>query len=396
MATLTPKTSLLFLSLAALFALPTTSLAQTYRDFLIVRNREQPHRSLVQIRAGYRAVDPEGENLNTGLVDDAAVDGFILYHSSEVTAKQDWNLDIYAGRDGIYLGLKDDLSYGKKAQARLELFGRPKAFYREGFYQKGKYVTTGQYEGRDYGLRVTSAQELEKGIILDIGVFGRTNEFDRNNQTRPDFIIPDDYYGYGGSIAIEQNNVKLDRQLGLPQAGVLMTVMVEYELNTSKKSWGSPAYRTKLPDGFYRADARVEFYVPNAKSGVWEILADLGYYDSEDRVTSYHAEHMQGYIWGDGTLGYRMSLGESFVFKPFAQLQYTKILDQNGVTSSEEFFWGGGINMALIFSQNMALVLEYSYVDNPSRDHASLANDFYGEHQLFFGMDVSFGSGYRR
>ena len=54
------------------------------------------------------------------------------------------------------------------------------------------------------------------------------------------------------------------------------------------------------------------------------------------------------------------------------------------------------INMALIFSQNMALVLEYSYVDNPSRDHASLANDFYGEHQFFFGMDVSFGSGYRR
>ena len=81
--------------------------------------------------------------------------------------------------------------------------------------------------------------------------------------------------------------------------------------------------------------------------------------------------------------------------KPFGQAQYAKILDAQGISSDEDFFWGGGVEMSLIFGENMALVLGYSYVNNPSRGHVSLQNDYYGEHQFFLGMDVSFGSGYR-
>ena len=88
-------------------------------------------------------------------------------------------------------------------------------------------------------------------------------------------------------------------------------------------------------------------------------------------------------------------MGQSFVLKPFAQVQYAKVLDELGVGSNEDMFWGGGLDMSLIFNENMALVLSYSYVNNPSRGHVSLQNDYYGEHQLFLGMDVSFGSGYR-
>ena len=186
----------------------------------------------------------------TGLVEDDSIDGFVLFHSKEITAREDWALDIYAGQDGVYLSMKDDLSYGKKAQTRLELFGRTKAFYREGYYEKGDYLISGQYEGRDYGLRLSSAQNVDEGLILDIGAFYKVNEFSRNAQTefRPDFEIPDDFNTYGATLTVEQNTVKLDRILGLPQSGALMTVMAEYELNDSDKSWGSSAYTTKTTE----------------------------------------------------------------------------------------------------------------------------------------------------
>lgn len=397
MAIQTPRLSLLAILVAgAIF--PGAAASQSYRDFMIVRNREQPFRSLFQVRAGYRGVDPEGENLDAGLTDDAAVDGFVYFHTKQLTSRENYVFDAYAGQDGIYLGLKDDLQYGKKAQTRLELFGRPKAFYREGFYRDGDYLITGQYEGRDYGVRITSSQAIEQGLILDLGVFYRKNEFERNEQTeiRPDFIIPDDYNAFGGQITLEQNTIKRSRVMGLPQAGSLLSIQVEYERNDSDRTWGSSLYRTTLPSGFYRGQGRIEFYVPNGKTGVWEILLDGGYMDSADRVTSYNADRMQGHIWADAKLGYRLTFGESFVFKPFLQGQFTKILDETGVTSDEEFFYGGGLDAALVFGENMSLVLNYSYVNNPSRRWASLAVDNYGEHQLFFGLDVLFGSGYRR
>ena len=397
MANLTPALTLL----SALLVTQSTPLAsQSYRDFMLVRNRQQPYRSLLQIRAGWRATDPEGENQSTGLVEDDSIDGFLLYHSKELSAREDWALDFYAGQDGVFLSVKDDLNYGKQSQTRLELFGRPKAFFRDGYYTGGHYLIRGQYEGRDYGLRLSTAQSVDQDLILDIGAFYKVNEFSRNAQTELrgplGFEIPDDFNSYGSTVTIEQNTIKLDRVLGLPQSGVLMTVMAEYALNDSNKMWGSTAYTTKLASGFWRGHSRIEFYVPNSKSGVWEILADLGLYDKSDRVTSYHAEHVQGYLWGDGTLGYRMAIGQSFVFKPYLQLQYSKALDEQGTSSNEHVFWGGGVDMSLIFGNNMAMVLNYSYVNNPSRGHVSLQNDFYGEHQFFIGMDVSFGSGYRR
>ena len=52
--------------------------------------------------------------------------------------------------------------------------------------------------------------------------------------------------------------------------------------------------------------------------------------------------------------------------------------------------------MSLIFGGNLALVMRYSYVDNPSRAPVGLDKDLYGEHQLFVGLDASFGSGYSK
>ena len=385
-----------WLLLATVFLTVELSGQASYRDFTLVRNREQPFKSLLQVRAGYRGVDAEGENLNTGLKDDAAFDGYLLYHSKDVAEGEDLALDFYSGLDGSYLGLKNQLFPGRgDAQSRLEIFGRPKAFYREGYYSGGKYLTTGQYEGQDYGTRISTASALDTGMFLDIGLFYRRNEFSRNNQTSPDFTIPDEFDTYGLDFILEQNTVLLSRDLGLPESGFLMTLLVQYEENGSNRVFGTTSYASSLPGTLWRGDLHSEFYVPASQSTVWEVIVDGGYYDSSDRVASYHAEHVQGYIWADGTLGLRMNAGDSFVIKPFAQGQFSKILELDGVGSDQEVFWGGGIETSLVFTESMALVMSYSYVDNPSRGHASLDKDLYGEHQFFFGLDVSFGSGYR-
>ena len=394
MAKLLTPTLLVLVPWVGGIATPLT--AQNYREYTLVRNRSQPYRTLFQIRAGYRGVDPEGENLATGQTDDAAFDGFLLYHSKDFVRGEDWEFDFFAGIDGVYVGLKDQYFPGKRSQSRIELFGRPKAFFREGFYQNDDYLTVGQYEGSDYGVKIATAQALDKGLLFDVGLFFRKNEFSRNGQTRVDFEIPDDYNAYGIALTLEQNTLVLDRNLGVPQSGMLMSVAVENERNDSNRTWGSSStYTSSLPSEFWRGELRAEVYFPNGRTGVWEILVDGGYYDTADRVTSYHAEHVQGHLWGDSTLGYRMAFGSSFFVKPFAQFQYAKVLQSNGVSADDETFWGGGVDMSFVFNQNMALVLNYSYVNNPSRPPAGLDNDNYGEHQFFIGMDVSFGSGYR-
>ena len=102
MANLTP-TIVVFAAFLAVESAPLA--AQSYRDFTLVRNRQQPYKSLLQIRAGWRATDPEGENTATGLVKDDSIDGFLLYHSKELSAREDWALDFYAGQDGLYLSV---------------------------------------------------------------------------------------------------------------------------------------------------------------------------------------------------------------------------------------------------------------------------------------------------
>lgn len=380
----------------AFLAIPLSAQA-SYRDFTIVRNREQPFKSLFQVRAGYRGVDAEGENLETGLTDDTAFDGYILFHSKDVAEGEDLALDFYSGLDGTYLGLKNQLFPGRgDTQSRLEFFGRSKAFFREGYYVGGDYLTTGQYEGEDYGTRISTASSLAPGMILDIGVFYRSSDFSRNSQTRPDFMIPDQFDTYGLDFILEQNTVLLSRDLGLPESGLLVSLLVQYEENDSSRMLGGTnSYLSALPSTLWRGDLHAEIYRSASESTVWEIIADGGYYDSSDRVASYHAEHVQGYIWGDATLGLRMNAGDSFVIKPFAQAQFSKILELDGVGSDEKLFWGGGLESSLIFTESMALVMSYSYVDNPSRGHAGLGDDLYGEHQFFVGLDVSFGSGYR-
>ena len=53
MANLTP-TIVVFAAFLAVESAPLA--AQSYRDFMLVRNRQQPYKSLLQIRAGWRTI----------------------------------------------------------------------------------------------------------------------------------------------------------------------------------------------------------------------------------------------------------------------------------------------------------------------------------------------------
>jgi hypothetical protein len=399
MANMNLKASL-FLACSLGSALPVV--AQGYRDFTIVRNRPQAYSSLLQLRTGYRGVEAEGidDPLISGHAADDTIDGFVYFHTKDLVRGEDWVLDSYAGLDGIYAGLKGDMHPGKTTQSRIEVFSQHSAHYRPGYYSAGDYVPVGHYQGEDYTVRIGTAQVVDRGLILEFAAYYKDYAFSESEEPASvpnQFVLPDNFAAYGSTITLEQNSLQMDRILGLPMGGLLWTVQIDYETNDSGKEFGwinqSPR---SLSKSYYRGETRFEAYVANGQSSAWAFLVDAGYYDSSDFITASRSNQVQGHMWGDGSFGYRMAFGDWFLLKPFAQLQYSKSLDITGVSSREKLFWGGGAHASLIFAKNIALVFEYSYVNNPSRPNVSPDRDLYGEHQFFIGMDVSFGSGYRQ
>ena len=140
---------------------------------MLVRNREQPERSLLQVRLGLNGGIAEDEDKVNGNEDAYMAGGFIYYHQVGVTAKR-WVTDAYFGRDGIYLGIKDDVFPGKPEQSRLEIFGRPFSFYRDGYFDDGDFVSTGRYEAKDWGVRLSYGKELDNKLRTEIGPFFQT------------------------------------------------------------------------------------------------------------------------------------------------------------------------------------------------------------------------------
>ncbi len=366
--------------------------AQSYADFMLVRNRERAERSLLQVRAGVSGTLAESENEVAGQEDDFAADGFIYYHSKEVSPQDPWIMDAYAGRDGVYFGLKEKVFPGKPTQGRLELFGRAFPFYREGFYSGDDFVPTGRYEGRDYGARLGVSREVDAGMRLEGSTFYKVYDFSRNKDTASDFTEPDNFSAYGARITLEQNTVTLNRRSGLPESGYLWTIAAEREQNDSSKIWGvTGGFQSELPRGIWRGQAHLEMFIPNGASGVFELDVDASLSDEDDRVYNNRAEHPQGNLWADGILGYRMVFGDGFIITPKAALQYVRTLNASGVGSSEDYFYGGGLDLAFGVGGGMAVVARYSFLNNPSRPPVSFNEDLYGEHQFFVGLDMIFG-----
>ena len=367
------------------------SSAQTFRDLTTYRNKPSQFAEVFQVRAGVLGGVVGDKNPAAGLNDKIGWDGHIYYRNDRF-AEREALLEAYAGRDGAVINLIEG-ALAADGQSRLELTSRYFQFFREGFYRDGDFIATGRYEGSDYGVGLYVGREIAPELRIEFGGFYRRNEFDRNETTAANFEIPDNYNAYGGRVFLEQSTLQLNRLTGRPADGFIMTVVGEREQNDSDSRWGvDGVWETRLPDGLWRARAQLEYYLPASESSAWAIKVKASISDRDDRVNNYDAYQPLGDLWVEGRVGYQIEWGPEFVITPYALGQYLRVPKENGLTSDAEFFFGGGVDMALDFGDSLGLVAEYSYLSNESRAPISTSEDTFGEHQFFAGFQARFGS----
>jgi hypothetical protein len=363
----------------------------SFAELMLTRNRPAPYTSTFKVRAGAVGSMAEDKDPAVGLDDDIGLDGFLYLREGDLGDRKGV-LDAYAGRDGAYFGLKDDVLLGGGNQGRLEGWYRYFPFYREGFYRGDDFVPTGRFEGDDWGLAMSIGRDVGDGVRFDAGAFYRQLSFDRNEDTLPSYRIPDDYAAYGFRAWIEHDTLALSRITNAPEQGFLATVQIEYELNDSDTVFGTTGvFESELPRGLWRGEGKLEWYVPQGDSGVWEIWVRGAVADDEDRVHTIDAQKPIGHLWFDGTLGFRLELGSAFTFTPFVELQYVHTRNEDGVGSSKEFFYGAGVHSGLMLGNSIELIADYSYLTNPSREPVTVDRDIYGEHRFFVGFEITFG-----
>lgn len=361
--------------------------AQSFHELTFLRDKPMAFSSFLKARAGVAGDIAENENTAIGHEDKTGFDGFLHYHNDRFTA-QEAVFDAYAGRDGAVLGLRENNPGG--SANRFEVTARYFPFYREGFYRSGEFIPTGRYEGDDYGAYAGIGNDAAEGLTVEIGVFYRRNEFDRNDDTSPSFLEPDDHNAFGVRLWGEHNTLVLDRNYGRPLDGFVLTAMLEREQNDSDKAFGTPIHTSELPSGLWRIRGHLEWFLPESDLGVWGFRADGAWTDEEDRVYAYDAQKPLGHVWIEGEVQFRFRFG-GLSLTPFALGQFLRVLEENGVSADDELFFGGGVRLTYDLSETFSLYGDYSYLDNPSRPPVSASEDTWGEHQFFAGLEVVFG-----
>jgi hypothetical protein len=371
------------------------ALAQTHDDLTFVRNRPTAYSSLLQLRAGLLGGVAADEDPAIGLENELGFDGSIYYHGAQFGGR-DAQLDAYAGRDGAYIGVVEGAMFGGGNRSRLELSTRYFPFYREGFYSGNSFIPTGRYEALDYGVGLSIGREAAEDLTVEVGLFWRRNDFERNGSTSPSYTTPDDYNAYGWRGWLEHNTLQLNRLSGRPESGFILTLGFEHEFNDSDRRFGTVGiFESTLPAAVWRGRGHLEWYFPQSDSGVWELRVDGSWSDKKDRVYNYDAQKPIGHIWADGSIGYRLDIGRSLAIAPKALAQFIKAVDENGRSSSNELFFGGGVDLGFDLGANVSLLGEYSYLSNESRPPVSASKDTFGEHRFFVGLEVRF-AGQRR
>lgn len=377
----------MFLALVALLFAPVLP-AQLYRDLIFTRNRPSPYSTVLEARAGLLGGFPETTDAAVGLESNYGADGYV-YYREEGFGSANGLLQVYAGRDGAYLSVLNKNLVGSGTESRLELTTRYFPFYREGFYRRGNFVPTGRYEGDDWGVSLSFAKPSADGMLIDGGVFYRSYGFERNRDTDPGYVIPEDYDAYGFNFWMEHNTLVLDRQTGLARDGFILTLGLENEHNDSSGSFGVVGVNeSELPSTLWRGRGHLEWYFPQSETAALDVILDGILTDDKDRVTNYDAQKPQGHFWIDGQVGYRFGIGSSFFLRPYGEAQYLQILDESGTSDDDELFWGGGIDMTFSLGGDLALVGYYSYLSNESRAPISVQEDTWGEHRFFIGIEA--------
>jgi hypothetical protein len=380
-------------SLSAL-ALPLC--AQSFDDLTSFRTQPMPYSQFIQVRAGVLGSMAAEKDPAVGLDDELGVDGSVFFHDAGFAGSgRDGQLDVYAGRDGLYAGLRDG-NLISDTITRIELKARLWPFYREGFYRGDNFVPTGHYDGRDYEAYLGFGREVADQLFVEFGPFYRRNQFgetDDNTLYTPNYIVPADYAAYGARLFIEQRTTQLDRRSGLPTNGFCFSVIGEREWNDSSGEFGvNPGFIAELPSAVMRARGRIEWFIPQSTDVTWEIFASGMFLDKLDRVLEYEAQHLQGDRWVDAQLRLRFLLSDSFSLSPFVAGQFTHIQGEGGASAENKFFYGGGAEMWLHFSDMFSANAWYSYLNNESRPSVSISEDLHGEHMFWAGLVARFGA----
>jgi hypothetical protein len=392
----TGPSSVLLISLAGGLVAAGAARAQTrddptFDDLMLVRGRPTAYRELLQIRAGLLGGIPASEDEENGLERKYSPDGHV-YYLSDALMGRDTQTVLYGGRDGVYAAFKQGSFEQVGSESRIELFGRLWPFYREGFYEDGDFVSVGRYEGRDVGGRLGFSSLLQEGMRIEIAGKYTRHSFDRNDDTAPEYTIPEDFNSYGVRLTAEHNTMTLDRRIHWPVAGFIATAFVEVEWNDSKGRFGITGRISELPSRLVRGGGRLEYLYPASESGTWAVTVDAGMSDEKDRTVVYDAQKPLGDLWVDGSVGYRLMLGETTGVTPGVKGQWLRLEDEFGRGSDNEFFVGGYLKVRGDVSESVSVVVEYSYLSNPSREPVSISEDTLGEHRVFVGGVVRFGT----
>lgn len=371
--------------------------AQSFVDLTDLRNGARPYASVLQIEAGaIGATASSGEdNLpGIGAADDISWDGRVYYRDESVGARRG-TLEGYAGRDGLFGGFTDGKLVGDDTLTRFEVRARPWMFYRDGFYRGDHFFANGIYEGKDYEGYIGFGREAQQGLYVELGPFYRKLDFDRSRATPSTFTIPADYAAYGGRLYLEQSTMQMDRRRGMPRDGYVLTITGEREWNDSKGEFGATAgsgFTTSLPSAVWRVRGRLEWYVPSSDAATWEIFATGGWHDEKDRVQNFEGQRPLGNQWADAQLRLRFHLGQSMTLTPFVHGQYSRVLKEDGSSSTKDFFVGGGVETYIHLSDALSIHGWYSYLDSENRPSIRIDEDVHGEQMFYLGMIVRFGS----
>lgn len=361
--------------------------APSFRDFGLVRARPWPFARALTLRAGIGSDMAATKDESLGMENETAFDGFAWYRDDHL-GDRDAQVDVYAGRDGALIGIRD----GRKDESggRLELSSRFFPFWREGFYSGDKWVPTGRYEGKDYGAYLGLAAPLAEGFSGELGPFYRHYDFKRNSDTAPTYTLPPDFDAYGGRAMIQHDTLNFDSRTHRVTDGFLFAGRIEYERNNANDAFGTAIWTSTLPKAFWRGTAHLEWYFPIDGGSVWELQVDGGMSDRSDRVYNYDTEKALGNLWVDASLGYRLDLG-SAALTPSGRIQYTSTVDESGGNNDNNWWIGAGVHLDVPLGDSFSLIADYSYLNNPNRPSVSYDRDVAGEHQFFVGMEARLG-----
>jgi hypothetical protein len=378
-------------AIAAVCALAAALPAQSFVDLVDARYPAQPFASLFQLELGAIGAIAADEEPLRGLEDDISWDAR-AYYRNEAFGSRRGTLEAYAGRDGLFAALSDGKMIGDDTVAKIEFHGRPWQFYRDGFYRGDELVAAGFYEGSDYEGYLGFGREAQQGLYIEFGPYYRVHDFERSRLTAPTFTVPDGYSAYGGRLYLEQNAVQYDRRRGTPRNGYVLTLIGEREWNDSEDTFGTPLYQTQLPSAVWRARGRLEWYIAGSDRVTWEVFGNGGWHDDKDRIQNTDGSRPLGNQWADVQIRLRIEATRSITLTPFVHAQYSRVLKEDGIKATKDFFFGGGLDTYWHLGDALSLHAYYSYLDNENRPSIRIDRDVHGEHMFYVGMALTLGA----